>query len=271
MSPSGLGIQKTARDRWISCFGLRVEERARRPCMALDQTRVDVERLEPLLHELPRLDGEHPAVGQSREQVFAQLRPRQVGQHHERRTVGGQIDEAFAQRQYRSAAASHSTDLGWPADGISPPKTGMPSDSNMDLFAVPLSRRRLADEIRRAARHQIACQQRIDRFHLGTVGVLIVAAVCGVVVWGAATAILIVVAAGLVHGFAPWLERAAQHGELARGILALGNELDREGPGMRPARLCLLQARLDVLVGGLPPSPSGSATIRGRPEAGRLR
>ena len=49
MSPSRFGIQKTARDRWISCLGLRVEERARRPRMAFDQARVDVEDLEPFL------------------------------------------------------------------------------------------------------------------------------------------------------------------------------------------------------------------------------
>ena len=63
MSPGRLGIQETARHRGISCLGLRVEERTGRPRMALDQTRVDVERLEPLLHKLPRLDGKHPAVG----------------------------------------------------------------------------------------------------------------------------------------------------------------------------------------------------------------
>ena len=71
--------------------------------MTFDQARVDVEDLEPFLHELPRLDREQLAVSEPHAQVFAQLRPRQVGQQHERRAGGGQIDEAFAQRQHRAA------------------------------------------------------------------------------------------------------------------------------------------------------------------------
>ena len=96
-------------------------------------------------------------------------------------------------------------------------------------------------------------------------------ALCAVLLWGAATAILVVVGAGLVHGFAPWLERAARHAEFARAIFALGSELDRQGPGIPLARLCLLQARFDVLVVKLPPPPSRAPTIRARPETGLLR
>ena len=99
-APGCLGVQKTARYRGVTDFGLRVEQRPRRPLVTFDQARVDVVGLEPFLHELPRLDREQLAVGEPRAQIVAQLGRRQIGQHHERRAGGGQVDEAFAQRQH---------------------------------------------------------------------------------------------------------------------------------------------------------------------------
>lgn len=75
MPPGRFGIQKTARNRGVSALGLRVEKRARRPRVTFDEARVDVEGLEPFLHELPRVDREQPAVDEPRHEVVAQLRP----------------------------------------------------------------------------------------------------------------------------------------------------------------------------------------------------
>ena len=56
-----------------------------------------------------------------------------------------------------------------------PPMSGTPAEANVDPLPLPRARRGLADEIRRASRCYLACRQRIDRFHLATVGLLVVA------------------------------------------------------------------------------------------------
>ena len=106
MAPDGLRRQEPARRAGVARLRLRVEERPRDPGLlfpALDQARIDGARPAARLHQLPGIDPEQLPAGEPRQQVGAQLVPRQAGEHDQRGTAGRQVHEPFAQGEDRVA------------------------------------------------------------------------------------------------------------------------------------------------------------------------
>ena len=120
-----------------------------------------------------------PATPETADDRAGRAGRRRAAKRVERKTAPAEREREHRTQRRRAPRTS----TGQPTK--QPPMSSTPADANVDPLPVPLARRGLADEIRRASRYHVACQQRIDRFHLTTVSLLVVAGLCAVVVWGA--------------------------------------------------------------------------------------
>ena len=129
-------------------------------------------------------------------------------------------------------------------------------------LVLPEASRRLLAEIRVASLEHFERARRFDRLRLEAAALLLPGAAIGLLVFRPGLAALFVLSAALLYAADPWRGLAVHHRELGHCLFALGRELYRSGPALMPARLCLLQVRVDLLVAT--PAPGWRQLVAGR-------
>ena len=117
-----------------------------------------------------------------------------------------------------------------------------------ESLVLPRTSRRLLEEIRVASLAHFERARQFDRLRLDAAALLLPGAAIGVLVFRPGLVVLFVLSAAILYAADPWRGFAVHHRDLGDCLFALGRELYRSGPHVTPARLCVLQVRLDLLV-----------------------
>ena len=123
-----------------------------------------------------------------------------------------------------------------------------------DQLVLPEASRRLLTQIRVASLDHFERAHRFDRLRVAAVALPLPGVAIAVLLFPVGLAVLFGLSAAAVGAYHAWRSRAIHHGVIADLLFALGRDLYRSGPTLTPARLCLFQVRVDLLVAT---SPSG--------------
>ena len=131
-----------------------------------------------------------------------------------------------------------------------------------EQLVLPRNSPRLLEQSRVASLVHFERARQFDRVRLAAAARLLPGVAIGALVFRAGLAVPFVLSAAILYAADPWRGLALHHRDLGDCLFTLGRELYRSGPHVVPARLCVLQVRVDLLVAT--PAPGWRQLVAGR-------
>ena len=113
---------------------------------------------------------------------------------------------------------------------------------------LPDSSRRLLAEIRVASLERFERARRFERLRFELAPLVLPGAAIALLVLRPGLPALVGLSAAALGALRAWRRLAEHHAAIADRLAALGRDVHRAGPALTPARLCLLQLRVDLLL-----------------------